>query len=62
MTAPLLSNADGASVVIPPEPPTDPQPVVHVRPCLGCGGLPHGGVGSYILCLEKALVAARAVR
>ncbi len=60
MTSPLLSLADGAPVLIPPEPPTDPQPTVKVRPCLGCGSLPHGGVGAGQACLEREIVRLRA--
>lgn len=53
MTAPYRSVDDGA-----PEP---AQATVRVRPCEGCGGLPHGPVTATIDCLRAALTRERAV-
>lgn len=41
--------------------PSEPkQAIVKVKPCEGCGGLPHGPITAYIDCLREALRSTRA--
>lgn len=35
------------------------QAIVRVPACVGCGGLPHGGVGAQIACLTATVIALR---
>ena len=60
---PLLSNADNVpstEMLLERLRADGKQPTIKVAPCLGCGGLPHPGLGDKERCIREALLEARA--